>query len=273
MVRLFSFGIVAAAMLFACGSADAGLCRKRCAVDCCGPEITYHNEYVTEKRIVKVVEYVKEECVRQVKVCKPEWVVEPRMVKYLEKVEYEEDVPVKKAVYTDSVVTKHRTVCRVVPVHEVKTVTVNTGHWETVAVDSCCGDPCDPCCRPSCRPSCKKVWVGGCEEREVTCVRYETVKEEVPYECKVRTCSYVDAMVKVKKCRYEPREKQVDVKVCKYNEVIVEQKYYVCKPVCVEKEIEVTVCRRVPVVVDDCYSDCYSDCCSDCCDTVSHCCP
>ena len=54
-----------------------------CGDDCgsaCGTKTVYHNEYVTEKRTVNVVEHVKEERTRTVKVSVPTWVEEERQV-------------------------------------------------------------------------------------------------------------------------------------------------------------------------------------------------
>lgn len=220
-------------------------CASSCG-DCCG--VTYHNEYVTEKRVINVVEYNRVEKERTVKVHVPEWVEEERDVTVCEPVKAEKTVTVKKCVTEPVKMTGTRKVCRRVPVETVKTVRVCTGSWATEVVDSGCGSACgSSCCNPCSRPVCRRVWVPGYEDREVKCVSYQAQVEEVPYEYTVHKTSLVDEERKVTVCEMQNVTKKVKVKVCKHKVEERVEKYTVCEPKTVQKEIEVQVCRRVAV--------------------------
>jgi hypothetical protein len=115
--------------------------------------------------------------------------------------------------------TEQRTATRAfqrrVPVTTHRTVTVNTGSWQTqtMEVPACCGcnDSCG--CAPANRPVCRRVWVPSCEERQVPVTTYQCTTEEVPYtynvclnrqENRTRMCT-------VNKCRQERRSRTVNV--------------------------------------------------------------
>jgi len=295
MRRFLVCGVVALAAAAVVGDwAEAGCLRRKkacaspaaaCASDCasscgdsCGAScgVTYHNEYVTEKRVINVVEYNRVEKERTVKVHVPEWVEEERDVTVCEPVKVEKTVTVKKCVTEPVKMTGTRKVCRRVPVETVKTVRVCTGSWATEMVDSgcgsCdsgCGSACGSCCASSCcnpcsRPVCRRVWVPSYEDREVKCVSYQTQVEEVPYEYTVHKTSWVDEERKVTVCEMQNVTKKVKVKVCKHKVEERVEKYTVCEPTTVQKEIEVQVCRRVAVenacATDCCHSHCGSGC-------------
>jgi len=232
MARFFSLSVVALAALLVTGATAEAGCHKRhckatascgdcggdavgvdsCGDDCgsaCGTKTVYHNEYVTEKRTVNVVEHVKEERTRTVKVSVPTWVEEERQVTVHKMVPVtktvtvkkpvwvEEEVQVtkkkmvpvtktvtvKKAVWSTEAVEKTRTECRRVPVTETKLVTVCGGHWEDQMVEVACGGSSDSGCgrkhcglfhkhRRHCGGCCEPAAdaCGGCEETATTLV-------------------------------------------------------------------------------------------------------
>lgn len=244
-----------------------GGCGYGCgAAGCCG----YRNEYVTEKRMVNVVEYARQEQTRTVKVHVPTWVDEERTVQVVERVPVTKTVNVKRHVWNWEEVQGTRVECRCVPVTETRTVSVNTGHWATEMVEvgcggcgchrhcgSCCNNGCGGCggCGDACgatRTVCRRVWVPGCEQREVTFTHHKLERVEVPYTAKVRKCSVVEEPVQVTSCECQTVSKTVKVRVCRHDVQERQETFTVCVPQTVQKEIEVTVCRRVPVVGDAC---------------------
>lgn len=225
-------------------------------------------EMVPVHEVVDRITYKTEQRVENYTVYKTEYVQEQKTATY---------TTYRHETYT---VMEPRTVCVKVPVieervemvsklvrkqvTEMRTKTVDQGHWECREVPKLLGnlfkDPCDPC--PATRI--KKVWV-PCKvtvcEPVTTC---KWVRECVPV-CK-KVCTYRTEtrteMVPVCKTRCVPEVKTCTYTVCKP----------VCKPVvctrtvnvCVPVTEKVTVCKMVPRWVEKPAPATTDACCNPC---------
>lgn len=233
---------------------------KTCAPATCQPKVQYVERtvmcptYVTEYCKVKAIECRPQVQEREVVEYRP--VYETKVVERTctvmvpetrtKTVECVVNVPVWKDVVQEyTVMVPHcekrqgtRTVCKMVPVTQKRTVVEDQGQWEerpcptTCAPKTCCPKTCAPA---TCAPKTCKVWVPNCVEKEVevTCMKATMVEE--PYEytvtvCKpeTRTCT-----VRVQECKQEVRTQEV------------------CYTVCVAKQVT----RKCPVTTTRCVAE------------------
>ena len=153
-----------------------------------------------------------------------------------------------------------RTVCKVVPVKEKRTVTCDRGHWEVQTSEVACGK-CLSGCAPRVYRVCKRVWVPNVvtEEVEVTVCRRQT--EEVPYEycvtvMKPEQRSYTQKVcnwktetrtrtVRICKTEREQRTRTIQVRECKTEQRTRTEKYTVCVPETRTRTVNVTNYKQV----------------------------
>lgn len=173
-----------------------------------------------------------------------------------------------------------RKVCKVVQETEMRSCTVDEGHWDTQMVevpctpapartgllgrcrlfrrtacsaDSCCGCAsgcdCDGCgagdcgCTPT-TTVCQKVWVPNLVTKEVPVAVCKTVVEEVPCEYWVTVCKPETRTCHVQVCEWETVTKTRTVRVCDYQTETRTKTYQTCSmvPQQMSKEVQYTVC-------------------------------
>ncbi|MFC1597072.1 hypothetical protein ACFL5Q_03915 [Planctomycetota bacterium] len=241
---------------------------KTCAPATCQPKIQYVEKtvmcptYVTEHCTVKTIECRPE--VRQRTVVEYRPVCETKMVERTytvmvpevrtKTVECVVNVPVWRDVTQEyTVMVPHcekrqgtRTVCKMEPVTETRTVMEDQGHWEEQDCPTTCAPKtCRPktCCPKTCAPKTCKVWVPDCVEKEieVTCMKPTTVEE--PYEytvtvCKpeTRTCTQ-----RVQECKQEVRTQEVCYTVCVPQQVTKQCPVTTTRCVAEERTVQCTV--------------------------------
>ena len=138
-----------------------------------------------------------------------------------------------------------RTVCKVVPVTETRTVTCDQGHWETQTTDV----PCNCCqCRSSCAPHvrhvCKRVWVPNVVTKEVEVTVHRRETEEVPYEYFVTVMKPEERAHTHKVCEWKTETRTKTVRVCNYEREERTRTMQVCeyKPETRTRTVNYTVC-------------------------------
>jgi hypothetical protein len=193
---------------------------------------------------------------RQIQVQVPVWETK--------QVDYQVSVPVRREVEKTFVVNVPyqeqrqgtKTVCRMVPVKEMRTVTCDNGRWETQS----CEVPCNSCsgrrgwfrggCEDDCCGTvtvCQRVWVPQLETKQVEVTTYRREMEEVPYTYSVVVCKPETRTKMVTVCDYETQTRTRDVRTCSYRTETRSKDYRVCHWVTQEKARDVVDTYCVPV--------------------------
>lgn len=182
-----------------------------------------------------------------------------------------------------------RTVCRMVPVQETRTVCEDQGRWEErpAACAPALPPPCGPCVAAM-APQMQRVWVPNVVQKQiqVTCMKPQITQEPCTYQ--VMVCRPEQRQCTVRVCHYEqvPVQREVCQTVCvpqvrTWTEncvtcrVVPEQQQRQCTvmvPHQVQKTVQVRVCRMVPQTIQ-------VPVCQPCCDAAPcsqpscrHCC-